>query len=120
MRAMNRLVPVLVAGLLLVGCDGDEGRTGGGDEAATITATGLEPFDGPASVAAGEVTLRFVNEDAVGHNLTIEELGEATETIGEGEEADLAVALEAGESYTLFCSISGHRDAGMELTVTAE
>jgi plastocyanin len=64
---------------------------------------------------AGTVTIEFANASPVEHNLTIEEnkkvLG-ATPTFVSGKRT-LTVKLSPG-TYTFFCSVPGHREAGME------
>ena len=129
MRARRSLSPVLAVGLLMAGCNADGPDPAPSEQAApeeeaaaseaTFTAIGVEPFEGPDTVAGGTVTITFVNEDAIGHNLTIEGLGEATATIDQGEQQQLTVELESGETYTLFCSVPGHRGAGMEIELAA-
>lgn len=53
------------------------------------------------------------------HNLVLEG-GPSTPDLSNGESAVLDVGeLEPGV-YTLFCSISGHREAGMETTISVE
>jgi plastocyanin len=75
-----------------------------------------------ASGKAGDDTIDFKNPSSTPHNVAIEDsagkkLAE-TETIAEGE-TSTKVELEAGE-YTFYCSIPGHREAGMEGTLTIE
>jgi plastocyanin len=64
----------------------------------------------------GKVEIDFTNESGIPHNFEVEdEAGEVlggTETIAESE-ANATVELEPG-TYTFFCSIPGHREAGME------
>lgn len=74
------------------------------------------------TVKAGKVTFKFVNKAPLPHNLTIEgggaaQLG-ATPTIA-GNSANLAVSLKPG-SYTFYCSVPGHRQAGMTGTLTVQ
>lgn len=70
---------------------------------------------------AGKVTFAFTNESPVPHDFVIEKDGDevaGSEVIMESEE-DVDADLEAGE-YTYFCSVPGHRQAGMEGTLTAQ
>jgi plastocyanin len=70
----------------------------------------------------GKVEIDFTNESGIPHNFEIEdEAGEVlggTETIAESE-AEATVELEPG-TYTFFCSIPGHREAGMEGTLVVK
>ena len=61
-----------------------------------------------------------MNEAQIPHNVAIEGVGvdEVSETITGGE-TDLAVTLEPGE-YTFYGAVGGHREAGMEGTLTVE
>ncbi|HVD39754.1 MAG TPA: plastocyanin/azurin family copper-binding protein [Solirubrobacterales bacterium] len=75
-----------------------------------------------ASAKAGKVTVNFTNSSPVPHDVRIEsssseELG-GTEVISEKSES-ATVDLKPGE-YTFFCSVPGHRQAGMEGTLTVE
>lgn len=69
----------------------------------------------------GEVTIDFDNPSAIPHNVVIEEDGKELagfEPITEGEKSETA-NLTAG-TYTFFCSVPGHREAGMEGTLTVK
>lgn len=68
---------------------------------------------------AGKVTIDFTNRSAIGHNVTLEAAGHtiaATPTIT-GSTAPLSAALKPG-TYTFYCSVPGHRQAGMQGTLT--
>lgn len=69
------------------------------------------------TAAAGEVTIELVNESGIPHNVEIEGDG-VSDTISEGS-TELMASLEAGE-YVFFCNIPGHREGGMEGTLTVE
>jgi plastocyanin len=71
------------------------------------------------SAKAGAVTITFANPAALEHNVTIAEgskvLG-ATPTFTGGSRT-LTLTLKAG-TYTFYCSVPGHRQSGMEGTLT--
>jgi len=75
-----------------------------------------------ATAKAGKATINFTNESPVPHDVKIEDAnGEevgGTEVISEGSDS-AEVELEPG-TYTYFCSIPGHRQAGMEGTLTVK
>jgi uncharacterized cupredoxin-like copper-binding protein len=85
----------------------------GGDLAYTTT---------EASTEAGEVSVDFKNPQGLSHDVAIEDSkGETvgkTEVIGEGETSE-TVNLKPGK-YTFYCSVPGHREAGMEGTLTVK
>ena len=73
------------------------------------------------SAKAGKVTIDFKNPSALEHNVVIEQNGKELsgfEPIAEGEESETA-ELKPG-TYTFFCSVPGHREAGMEGTLTVK
>jgi plastocyanin len=71
---------------------------------------------------AGKVSIDFTNKSALGHNLTVESSAGAvvgaTPTF-EGSSKTLEVTLKAG-SYKFYCSVPGHRQGGMEGTITVQ
>jgi plastocyanin len=69
---------------------------------------------------AGKVTIAFANSTSIGHNFTLADssgkvLG-ATPTFTGGSKT-LSVSLKPG-TYTYYCSVPGHRQAGMQGTLT--
>lgn len=74
-----------------------------------------------AAVLAGRVTVTLTNDSTVEHNVTIAEgsktLG-ATKTITESTD-ELKLELAAGD-YVFFCSVAGHRQSGMEGTLSVQ
>jgi plastocyanin len=71
---------------------------------------------------AGKVSIAFANSSPVAHNVTIEsssgESAGATPTF-QGGAKTLSVTLKAG-TYKFYCSVPGHRQAGMEGTLTVK
>ena len=70
-----------------------------------------------AKVPHGSVTFVVKNVGKISHNLTVQG-GKATPNINPGKTAKLTVTLKKG-SYTLYCSIPGHRQLGMVAKLTA-
>lgn len=91
---------------------------GGGGGGATVTMADFE--FAPASISAGAGgSLAVSNEGPSVHNLIVEDVdgvGTADLNVGDSETLDLG-SLEAG-TYTIYCSIAGHRESGMEGTIT--
>lgn len=136
---------LILAALALVACGGDDDSdtTTGGAE--TTTESGAEAEGGTAgsggtlafeadpdggllyteksvTAEAGKTTVDFTNPQPVSHDVAIEdssgkEVG-ATEVIGEGSDSTV-VELKPGK-YTFFCTVPGHREAGMEGELTVK
>ena len=137
-RLLLLLLTVLVMTLGVAACGGDDddddggaaepatdtsGGGGGGGEGTVIMLTadpgGALTFDQTELTApAGEVTIQLMNDSGTPHNVEIEGNGveETSETITEGM-TELTVTLEPGE-YEFYCAVDGHKDAGMEGTLT--
>lgn len=74
------------------------------------------------SSAPGKVTIDFTNPAPVEHDVVVEDEGgkelAASEVVTEGE-SSASAELAAG-TYTFFCSVPGHREAGMEGTLAVK
>lgn len=125
MRIRFAIVSALVPALLLAACGGGDGpavdeNTGGEAVGATLTVTAGDLFFQPEELdaAAGTITIELVNEGSAPHTFTIVEAGDVTvaDAAG-GETATGSIDLEAG-TYTFYCNVPGHREAGMEGTLT--
>jgi plastocyanin len=119
--------------LVLAACGGGGGSattggaaTGGGGGGQTLQLaadpSGALKFDQSSlSATAGSVTIDFTNDSSVSHNVTVEGNGvedEATDTIKQSS-ATLTLDLKPG-TYTFYCSVDGHRAAGMEGTLVVK
>lgn len=75
-----------------------------------------------ATAKAGKVTIEFNNPQSLTHDVAIENAqGEdvgKTELIADGSDST-TVDLKPG-TYTFYCSVPGHREAGMEGTLTVK
>ncbi len=94
----------------------------GGTVKLAASESALEFDTTELSSKSGEVKIEFDNPSAIPHNVEVEDEGGkvlgGTETISSGEEST-TIALEPG-TYTFFCSVPGHREAGMEGTLTVK
>ncbi|NUT57130.1 MAG: hypothetical protein HOQ03_14290 [Thermoleophilia bacterium] len=98
-------------------------------EAAAATSSELDLTADPSGVAAydkksgtvkaGAVTIKLTNESPLDHNVAVaqgsRELGHS-DTI-KGSDTELKVDLQPGE-YAFYCTVDGHRAAGMQGTLT--
>ena len=93
------------------------GSAGGGVAAATVdvSLTEFAITPGPLTVSAG-ATLAVVNNGSVAHNLSVE--GLVTPDLLGDESANLDISSLAPGTYTVICAIVGHKEAGMETTLT--
>jgi len=71
------------------------------------------------AIAAGSYRFDVKNDGKIDHDFVIKGNGvdEKTPTIGAGESATLDVDLKPG-TYDVYCSIPGHKQAGMDLKLT--
>lgn len=91
-----------------------------GEEPAGVPGEGAIAVEGVISgftppvlkASAGTVTVAFTNPDSIPHDFTIDEL-EVNELVDAGSESTFSFDAERG-TYTFYCSIPGHREAGME------
>lgn len=123
----RRLAAVTAAlALALAGCGGGDGggdaapEESGGSSELAITGTDAVAWSTTTpSVAAGDVELTLTCEAGVAHTFAIEGVDGGAElaSCDAGGEDTATVPLEAG-SYTFFCTVEGHRTAGMEGTLT--
>jgi plastocyanin len=105
-----------------------EGKAEGGSAGSASTLdieaapSGLAFSSDTATAKAGEVTVNFTNPQPLTHDVAFEDssgktIGK-TELIAEGSDS-ATVDLKPGE-YTFYCSVPGHREAGMEGTLTVK
>jgi uncharacterized cupredoxin-like copper-binding protein len=98
------------------------GGGGAGGAVAITTSEGISYDESSAEAPAGSVTVTYDNKADIPHDVTIEdESGQelaATDVIT-GSTAETSVDLAPG-TYTFYCSVPGHRDQGMEGTLTVD
>ena len=72
-----------------------------------------------STLAAGSYSFAVKNDGKIDHDLVVQGNGvdEKTPTIAAGKSATLKVDLKPG-TYDVYCSIPGHKQAGMDLKLT--
>ena len=75
---------------------------------------------GSLQAEAGTLTIDYTNPSPVPHNIALEGGGEVLgegPTVTDGDVSSLEADLEPGE-YIYYCAVPGHRESGMEGTLT--
>jgi plastocyanin len=136
---IRALAAALTAAAALAGCGGGGGKSSS-TPAPTTTATATSTpaagastlslsadpsalkFDKSAlSASAGKVTIDMKNPSSLQHNIAIEGNGVDTQgkIVGQGGTSTVSATLKPG-TYTFYCAVDGHRQAGMEGTLTVK
>ena len=129
-RALPLLVPLAALALLLAACGGGNGESattsstattssgGGGGSTVKISAdpSGALKFEQTSVEAtAGKVTIDFTNDSSISHDVKIEGNGVSNEGTHQVTGGSTSATLDLQpETNTFFCSVDGHRAAGME------
>jgi plastocyanin len=146
MKKVVLVFAMLIAALALAACGGGDDDTTAAESSAPAETQAEAPAENEGASAAkalkfeadpngelaftekkatsgpGEVAVDFNNPSTVPHNVEIEsadgEVVAETEVITEGSES-VTADLKPG-TYTFFCEVAGHREAGMEGTLTVK
>ncbi len=121
----SRTAVLATAGLLSLGLaacgGGDDTSAPASDVEPDVSVTGTdalkyEPTELEAE--AGEIAIELTSGESVEHDVVIEEAGDTRVVEANRGQTNVGtIELEAGE-YTFYCSVPGHRTAGMEGTLT--
>jgi plastocyanin len=136
---IRALAAALTAAAALAGCGGGGGKsssTPAPTKTAVATSTpaasgstlslAADPsalkFDKSAlSASAGKVTIDMKNPSALQHNIAIDGNGVDAQgkIVGQGGTSTVSATLKPG-TYTFYCAVDGHRQAGMEGKLTVK
>jgi plastocyanin len=144
-RRLAGLCVLVAAGVLVAACGGGNSNSGS-QAAATPTSTPAAAAKSPSGTSAsgtvslapkddqlmfdtsnltakaGKVTVKFTNNAALSHNVVL--INAANKVLGktptfDGGTKSFSVTLKPG-TYTYYCSVPGHRQAGMQGTLTVK
>ncbi|MGZ8665663.1 MAG: plastocyanin/azurin family copper-binding protein [Solirubrobacterales bacterium] len=141
MKKAIALLALAATPVFLVACGGgddttDTGAAGGSPGGTTVTAPKGAPvkltanadnqlaYDQKTLTAkAGTVSIDFDNPAAIQHDVAVEDSG--GEVLGTSDlvtqgKVNLTIDDVKAGSYTFFCTVPGHREAGMEGTLTVD
>jgi plastocyanin len=150
MKKAAAVLALALASVALVACGGSDStttapRSGGGNAATTGGGNAAQAGGGAAaqttlklstdpsgqikytadslSAKAGNVTIDLDNTQAVQHDVAVEDSGGTelgkSDLIAQGSTSLTLQNLKPG-TYTYFCTVPGHRDAGMQGTLTVK
>ena len=126
---MRRLALLVAFAAVLLPACGEEntpdgaspnGAGAGGGEVVEVSLSEFALTPASFSLEPGSYTFHVVNDGSVVHALEVEgPLGEVeTADLAPGESADLEVDLSEPGDYEMYCPVDGHKDEGMEGTIT--
>ena len=133
--------------LALAGCGGDDNKKSSGSSGGSDTGAASTPAPAPSGgggggsnlqlsadesgqlkfdkdsldAKAGKVTITMDNPSSVPHAVAVEGNGvdKDGQTVGNGGKSTVSVDLKPG-TYTFYCPVDGHEDAGMKGTLTVK
>lgn len=132
-RILLLLLAAVALSLAVAACGGDDDEadepaaeettedTGGAGTTLELAADpggGLSFDPETLDATAGPITINLTNDAQIPHNVAIDGTDSVSETVT-GASTSLNLDLEPGE-YTYYCAVPGHREGGMEGTLTVE
>lgn len=131
-KKLTAALVLALASLALVACGGgdDAAETasdGGAPDGSTVAFeasadSGLAYTEEEATAEGGKVTIEFTNAQPVAHDVAIEDANgkDVAKTEIVTEDTTTTTANLKPGTYTFYCTVPGHREAGMEGTLTVE
>lgn len=120
-KTLKSILCVMLVALVLSACGGGGGNSdGNGAEAVTVKAMDTFKFDPPALTAkVGQtVNVTLDNQGVLDHNFVIQEFSVSLGPVPGGQTQNGSFTPAAAGTYTYYCDVPGHREAGMEGTLT--
>lgn len=119
-----QLLLVAAIGAAVTACAGGTERTTAAeadvaDADVVLVAGDMFYEDPPATLPAGTTVIGIDNQGRAVHDVVLDRGVGLVAVAGGGQQAAGEVTLEPGD-YVVYCSISGHRQAGMEFDLTVE
>ncbi|MGH3332033.1 MAG: hypothetical protein ACRDPJ_12100 [Nocardioidaceae bacterium] len=134
-RPAAALVTLAAVGLLLAACGGNSSSSdsapsksdtssaagaAGGGKTVNVDETDYKISLSTSTFTPGTYTFKIADNGQTTHALEIDGPGvsdKASDTVSPGSTTSLTVTLRKG-SYELYCPVDGHKDLGMDTTIT--
>lgn len=84
----------------------------------TVTVQEMAFIPGRIEVPAGRITLQLTNAGSLEHDFSVDAL-HISPNVRPGETVEVTFDAKPGE-YAVYCSLPGHKDAGMAATLAVE
>ena len=111
-RRLTTLAMVMAVTLVLTAC-------GSAKRDITIKAQDIKYDTTSISAKVGDtLTITLENDGALEHSFVIDELNVKIEHVQPGQKGSATITLKQAGTYTFYCSVPGHRQAGMTGTLT--
>jgi uncharacterized cupredoxin-like copper-binding protein len=125
-RSFKWVAAVAVSVAVLGACGGDGGsdtayKQPTGPAVDTLKVQSGNVYFKPTKLDSkpGVVQIDLHNQESGVHDLVIRDIaGFQLEVSGEGDNSSGKVALKANKTYEFYCTIPGHKEAGMRGTIT--
>jgi len=105
---------LVLAVVVLAGCGG-----GGAPAGVSVKAEDLKFTPNTLTAKAGEsVTVNMQNAGALEHSFIIDEMSVRLEKVQPGQNASVTFTASTAGTYTFYCDVPGHKEAGMTGTLT--
>jgi uncharacterized cupredoxin-like copper-binding protein len=127
---MRRILMITAIALAAAGCGGSGGGGGGSSASSApanaqvveidVSSSGFSFTKTQATAKAGPVELRSVNPQSVSHDISLKGNGVDVHgnLVSNGDVSTVSVADLKPGTYTFYCSVPGHEQAGMKGTLT--
>lgn len=130
MRSASRHVALWVLAAAVIACaptgtgtrPADSAAGGGGAETLAVGLTDFAITTSTGRLADGSVTVQVTNAGATAHDLRIsgDDVDRRSRVLPPGATTTMTIPTIGEDTLTLWCTLPGHRQRGMETTVSVQ
>ncbi len=113
LRLKLRKIGLVLAALVLAACGG------GAPAGVSVKAEDLKFTPNALTAKVGQaITVNMQNAGALEHSFIIDELNVRMEKVQPGQNGSVTFTASTAGTYTIYCDVPGHKEAGMTGTLT--